>query len=317
MSGAIKLVAVELNFNREIQLENPKSLRITASLDSPATAMSAVFAPGTPPAPLGAVRAYEDGKLLFEGKADSQKTTVSSGGIATMLEARSAGSLLLDNQAQPCVMLGANLTSVFNRFIEPYGFTLSSPVRTGYLPMYTVRAGMSEWDAFVYFTKRVYGITPYVIYSQVMLQRPPSGARPFVISNSGGAAFSAISHTLTPYNILSGVYLRDEAGFYSSVVNNSVAKRTGTVRKRYVVPPNEYMDKPALDANQRIRKSLFDSEEVVVTLPGVINLELGNEAQITDKLLTLYNLMAVKREYVVDGNGVVTRLTLRSSVYYD
>lgn len=320
MSGEVRVVASKLADGKEIALTNLKSLSITAELSSPAVSMSLSFAPDAPLSGLGAVKVYADNKLLFEGKTDSQKSTVLSSGVLMRLDARSAGALLLDNQAQPCVMLGAQLTSVFNRFIAPYGFLVynpNKPDRSKYLPMYTVRSGMSEWDALIYFTRRVYGVTPYVIDSQVMLDRPWSGA-PFTISNTGeGTPYTSITHTLTPYNVLSQVFLRDEMGFYSSVVNNSAAVHTKAVRKRYVIPPNEYVDSPAMDANQRIRRSMFDSEEAVVTLPGVIDAALGQDTRIRDRFLTLYNLMVVKREYLLDENGLVTRLTLKSSVYYD
>lgn len=316
MSANIKVVASQLS-GGEVALENLKSMRILTALDSPAQSFSASFAEDRLPPALGEVKAYEDGKLLFAGKIDSQRSTVGSEGVTLRLDARSAGAPLLDNQALPCVMLGAQVTTVFNRFIAPYGFILYNPNRSSYLPMYTVRAGMSEWDALINFTRRVFGITPYVKDDQVMLERPRSGS-PLTISNSGeGVPYSSITHTRTPYNVISRVVLRDEEGLYSSAVNNSSAAYLKAVRKRYVIPPSEYVDSPALDANQRIRRSMYEYEQAVVSLPGVVDAELARDVLIRDDYLRLSNLMVSEREYIADENGVITRLTLMSSIYYD
>ncbi len=315
-SANIKVYATTIA-KQELVLQDLTSLHITAGIDSPAVSFAATFAVESLPLQIVSIKVYDDSKLIFSGNIDNQKASISQNGMILQLDARNAGALLLDNQALPCVIYSANMTTVFNRFIAPHGFLMYNPRTPATLPMYTVRQGVCAWEAFTYFTRRLFGITPFVTAAQVNVQRRYTG-KPETISNNGnGLRFTSISHELTPYNIISSVFLRDVNGAYSSVVNNSAAKRTNSTRNRYVIPSTEYENNSGLDANQRIRRSMFESEQVVVTLPNLVDAELGQEFEINDKLLKLVNLMVTKREHMVSENGAITRLTLASSIYYD
>ncbi len=296
-----------------------KSLRISASIDSPAAGMTAVIVSENPARTreiFTALRVYHKDALLFEGALDSQKVVAGSGGILLELDARSAGAVLLDNEAQPCQMQNARAADVFRRFISPYGFAMLAPGGGAALPVYTVRAGTSEWDAFADFARRVYGIAPYVSGTNVVVGRPDSGAQPFAISNAGGARFASLIHEYIPYNIISSVYLRDAEGAYSTAVHNSAAAVTGLRRRRFAVPANEYADNRGQDANFRIRRSMFESERIFADLPGIHEVSLGADAAVTDENLAAHNLMVSKREFIFGADGIFTRLTLQSSLYY-
>lgn len=317
MSAAnIRLVATPVS-GSTIEIKTVTALQIISGVDSPATSLSASLAPDSALPELLSVKAYDGNKLLFDGRIDVQRSAVSKDGIAVTLDARDAGALLLDNQALPCVMLQAQLGTVFSRFASPYGFGYYCSRPAASIPMFTVRAGMSEWDAIVNFSRRAYGITPYVSGSRVLFSRRKTAA-PLVISNSeNGLRFSSLAHTYFPYNIISRVYIRDDNGFYSISVSNPSASRTKNSRKRYVIPTTEYAGNAGLDANQRMRRSMFEYEQLAVTLPQVLDAELGQEAEIRDSFLRRFNLMIVKRELIIDASGAVTRLTLASSIYYD
>lgn len=315
MSAAFSLAASRLDGAAAV-FSNITELRLYSSLDSPADSLSAAVAADAFPGPIGDIKLYHNGSLLFSGQLDAQKQSVSRLGKALSLEARSMGALLLDNEAMPCTMVNAQITTIFNRYIAPYGFTLYNPNKSAVIPIYTVRAGMSEWDALVAFSRRAYGVTPYVKASQVMLARPYSEA-PLTISNSGGIPYSALTHTRKPYNVLSKVVLRDENGNYSIAVKNSAADYIGAQRKRYAVPSTEYAGKLVLDGNQRIKRSMLGYEQVKITLPGVIDTALGRDVTVKDNGLALQNLMVFARELLINENGIVTELTLLNPFYYD
>ncbi len=298
-----------------------KRLSISVTIGSPAAELTATVVPEEPRRArdvFTALRVYHEGALLFEGAPDSQKLVLGSGGVLLELEARSAGALLLDNEAQPCQLQNARAADVFMRFISPYGFAMLAPHGGSALPFYTVRAGTSEWDAFADFIRRVYGVTPYVSGRNVVVGRPEPGAQPFRISNTGGGArFSSLFHERIPYHIISSVYLRDADGAYATAVHNSAAAGMGIKRRRFVSPASEYADNRGLDANFRIRRSMFESERVVTELPGIYEVSLGADAAVADEALSAHNLMVTRREYIFAAGGIFTRLTLQSSLYYN
>jgi hypothetical protein len=299
-----------------------KSLCVTESVASPAISLRAGLVSGgfsRSNAPYSQITAYVGARAVFEGAVDLKRDRLSAGGAVTELEARSRAALLLDNQAQPCQLQQARLDAVFDRFIAPYGFKLDLPAALPALALYTVHAGTSEWDAFAGFVRRVYGVTPYVTEGLVRVRRRDIAARPLRISNAGGdAAFTCLTREFIPYNIISSIYLRDSEGVYSTAVRNPAAAGYGVTRRRFVIPPTEYMDNRGLDANARIARSMFSAEVIVAELPGEHRgALLGRDVTVQADKLTLNNLMIAEKELTVDSAGAVTRLTLQSAVYFN
>jgi hypothetical protein len=303
-----------------VTLEGLKSLRVEASLETPAVCLSAAFAPqgclGREEIWRG-VSVRHGNELLFEGAPDIKKDSLSAQGAITVLEARSAAAALLDNQARPGQMLNPTTATVFKHYVAPYGFNLLAPQKNPALPLYTIYAGMSEWEAFVGFVRRVHRVTPYVSGRAVIIQRPYAGAAPFRVSNKGGAAFSSLTREQIPYNIISSVYLRGPDGVYSSAMHNAAAESRGVRRKRFVTPPNEFMNDLRFDASMRIRRSMFLAEKITAELPGIYSVELGADAAVEDAALRAGGLIVAKKEYLLDESGLFTRLTLRNAMYYD
>ena len=298
-------------------IANPREIRVRRSLESPAESAEVLFFAAKMPAALLSLTIQSGENVLFAGNIDRQTATISDGGLTVRLEARSIGALLLDNQAVPGLLQNARPQAVFDRLAVPYGFVVYCPNARGVLPLFTIRAGQSEWDALCAYCRRMFGRTPYVTKKQVMVERPVSQS-PLVISNTGdGLRFSSLAHVRTPYAVISQVNLRDENGYYTARVRNSAAVGLGQTRRRFVVPSNEYEGYPALDANQRIRRSMMGYERAEVALPGAMDAALGRDARIKDRAIEIHNLMVLASELLCSADGVVTKLSLGSSVYYD
>lgn len=315
MSVNISVAAYNASGSLMGNLDNLKSLSVTATVDSPAESFSALFAPRKPFGEITSVKAYNGSVILFSGRIDSQKSSVSADGVTVRLDARSQGAFLLDNQTPPTVYLGIPMNVVFSSFIAPYGFGLYNPNGNKSLPTFTVGASVSEWEAFADFAQRAYGITPYVTGTVVNLARRPSGNT--LVIGGGAAAYTSLAHTRTPYNVVSRVYLRDETtGRYPSYLSNTYQAAAGIKRKRYMTVSNEYSYNRTYDPTQRIRQSMLEYESVTAALPGIVAAELGQDARIADGFMSKYGLMVSAREYSVDETGVFTRLTLINPAYY-
>lgn len=316
MSGTacMTVTAVRLTDGKTVAFDRLVSAEVTASLSSPAQGFCCTAAVDAFPGELGAVTVRLGPRTLFTGQIDRQTASLSAGGRLLTLEARSKGALLLDNEAVPCALTGAQLSTVFGIFAAPYGFVLYNPNGSRSLALYTVHKGQSEWEALIGFTRRAYGRTPYVTGDQIMVDRPRS-ASPLVIGGAG-PAYTRLEYIRAPYHMLSKVVLRDAEGLYSAAVHNSTAAYYGVRRKRYVIPPSEFTDSGALDANQRIRRSMLQVETARVTLPGIVEVPIGREVHV-DGDLRLRNLMAGEVAWRQDKSGVTTALELISTVYWD
>lgn len=312
----IVVTATRLADGTDVLLDRLTELTLTSTLRSPAGAMRCTAVVDKFPGELGGVSVREGGRTLFTGAVDRQVAMVSEKGRTLALDARTKGAVLLDNEAVPCVLTGALLSTVFGLFCEPYGFRLESPGVDRVLPLFTVHKGLSEWEALAAFVRRAYGVTAHVGGDRVHVGLPETAGA--VIIGRGGHPYTRLEQAVTPYSILSKVVLRDVNGGYTSAVENSAAGYYGVRRKRYVIPANEFMDNPGLDANQRIRRSMLDKEYVTVTVPGILDIAPGREVRVVDE--TLPGLSGLKADEVtlrVDPSGVTTTVGLTRAMYYE
>lgn len=307
--------ARRLSDGKTIALDKLIRLRVVSSLSSPAQGVSLEAAVDEFPGDLGRIMVKEGIRTVFTGQVDRQTSSLSADGRRISIDARSKAALLLDNEAVPSSLAGVRLTTVFNRFIAPYGFLLQSVEGNRALPLYVVNKGLSEWEAFTNFVRRAYGRTPYVSGDQVIVDHP--GSLSALVIGGAGLPFTKLEHTFEPYHVISRVVLRDEDGYYRSAVRNTRADDYDIQRKRYVIPANEFTDYPVLDANQRIRRSMLKLHTVSVELPGVMQIAVGRKARIADENLNLSGLMVDEVIYNQNQQGVTTGLSLVSSRYYD
>jgi len=301
----------------QIHLPAPTRMEIVRSLDSPAANISVSFPMEIRPADLLSVRISSGLNILFDGRVDEQSFSLSSAGGILTVEARDRAAGLLDNEAKPQTLWGANLTTMFSRLVRPYGFELRSSFPSRTLPEFTITRGMSEWDAFAAFVTLLHGARTHVEGRHVAIGRPSPGA-PIVFSNSrqNAVSYSSLIHRRIPYRMISRIFLRDAEGMYSSFVRNPAAAAHGVSRTRYIIPPGEFEDNSALSANQRITRAQYQSDETVLRCPGLYFALPGRAASVEDSAFSQQNQMVDTVRHLVSSAGISTEFTLRSWVYY-
>lgn len=313
MNG-LRAVGRLLADGRAFPIHTISRLRLEESLSCPAASLSFTAPVDRFPGELGAIRVEADRRTLFEGQVDTQTASLSGSGRLLRVEARDRGAHLLDNEALPCALTNLQLPTLFHLCAAPYGFSLYDPEPRGGLALYTIHKGQCEWDALCGYVARVYGLRPFVRDGTVVVDRPRSAST--LVIGEGGHPFCDIEHIHSPYSIMSSVVLRDGDGGYSSAVHNPDAAYYGVRRRRYCIPANEFTDSPALDANQKIRRSMLGKETVKVTLPGFISTYRGQAARVAGPELVVDNLLVERLVLDVGEAGVFTVLELVSSVYY-
>lgn len=242
---------------------------------------------------------------------DRQTKIYDQNGLTTTFEARSKGALLLDNEAKPVSLWGANLPTIFNRHVSQFGFGLSNHLGGGIVPVFSVRKGMCHWEVFSQFVKRLHGVEPYVKGDLIICQRLSLGKVRLRFSNNNGVNYNSFTHVFNPYEIISKVYLRDDNGLYSASVSNTKARFFGIQRERYVIPTTEFMEHPREDANIRIRKSLEKSELYYLETYENTWVDLGDTVSVETPEKEQLTLVVVGTEITLTSNGYKTKLTLK------
>ena len=252
-----------------------KEAEVALTADSPAMGFAGTFATDAFAGELGEIEVLLNGKPLFWGRVDRQQNRLTGAGHRVMVEARSRGALLLDNEAEPRSFASVGWDTIFGKHALPYGFVAGAYDKSKTLLNYTVPKGASEWEALAGWIYRVYGGMPCLQENQILMKRPDSPYA-LVVSNRGkGIPFTALTQSVTPYRMISDIFLRDREGYYTTVARSSKAAELLVRRKRYEIPQTEFTAFAVWDANRRLEESAAEGFSVTVEIPLAIEAALG------------------------------------------
>ncbi|MCL2580496.1 MAG: hypothetical protein FWE32_10795 [Oscillospiraceae bacterium] len=304
--------AVITNFSGREEEVYPAFLRIRQDLDSPAVGLSGRFPVGHRPTELMRIRVFRGDEMIFDGRPDEQRFTLSGSGMLLHIEARSRGAILLDNEAMPETLEFPSVHSVFGRLIAPHGFALIAPNLS--MDTFTVRKGLTLWDAFSVFTRRTLGRLPYVIGDFVYADPQPPGES--LVIGGQERPFSRFEHTVSHYRPISRVFIRDDEGFYHASVENPDNQLRQIRRERYLIPAGEFANIPRWDAASRIRRSMREMESVEVELPGYHHqIRPGRRVMVDHPDARIHNLLVDRSVFILDEKGERATLTLINVLY--
>lgn len=129
---------------------------------SPVYSCKASFAVSGPLPEQKTVRLLLDGETLFDGLMDKQCYSEEGDGRLLKIEARTRGACLLDCEAKPQTYYNPSIERIFERHIEPYGFTRLSDSFETRPSEFVVRKGMSEWDVLKNYCRASWRPDPYI-----------------------------------------------------------------------------------------------------------------------------------------------------------
>lgn len=279
-----------------------------SSVDTPADSLRAVVMGGQPAdweEEITELDLQYDGRRLFGGMCDRQTVSMGTQGCQLTLWGRSEGAVLLDNEAIPQEYSRVSLEEMFQRHIQPYGFTADLE-RSAVLEHYQVGKGVSEWEAFSRFCLRAVKLRPYLDGKTVRFLLPGRGRR--VISSR--MPVLRMSKTVRRSEVISQVLVRDEQGWYQSGIENSEAQRLQIRRRRCLIPSAQWAQ-TGVDAGLRLEESMRGRVRWEVELAGIADWELGCEVLLAVPGSSQHfqgNL--VERELKYRESGAVSRLVL-------
>lgn len=253
------------------------------------------------------VRLLADGMELFHGRVDRQETGLSEKGSRLLLECRSAGAMMLDNEAPPKAYSSISGRELFREHLEPFHFTLAEALPDIRLSAYKVTAGMREWEVFAVFCRRAYGRTPYADKNrQVWLY--PRGRKVGV----SGEQVVSLTRSYYPYKTISHVYVRDTEGYYTTRVGNPHLQDPTLIRRRFIVPNPQYTGTKYGNAYEKMAASLRQTFQQEAVLSGAVEIEPGDTLALEHSLADREMTLVQEVSYQLDEQGLTTRvLTIR------
>ena len=217
-----------------------------------------------------------EGMVRFSGLVDSMKVKESVLGVQLVLEARTNGLYLLDNEALPAVYPSISLKAFAEHYFTAYRLFSFGFSPEGYTASYTVRKGMSDWEAISGFVAACCGRRPY-LDEQNCLQLLPRKGKQWEVSNkkSGAVWFSSMERKIDRSAVLSKVLVRDAQGYYPTEIKNPQAAELKIRRKRYWIPPSQYEDGRS-SPQEMIENSMAEMLRVTVEIPDITEIRIGD-----------------------------------------
>lgn len=310
--SAYDLAGKWYSFDRIIEAQ------VRQSGSSPAVSFSARLLVDTFPEELLGMRLMLDGRVVFEGLSDRQSSTVDENGATLELEARSNGSYLLDNEALPATYTNVSLRELGRRYLTDYGiyrFGFNDRVNLRY---FTVRKGLSDWEAVVKFCAQAFGRRPYLT-ADGELRLQPRNARRRTVSNTEDAAlrFLSASRINDRSRIISKVLIRDKNGFYPTEVLNPQSEQFVVRRKRYYSPPSQYEGSHGQDARDILRRSMLEKDMVKIALADAPDVQVGDELRLRSPQLNTDYMTVIETVLRADRSGLRTEVELIDPQYVD
>lgn len=296
-------------------LENILEVDLVKSIESPATSLRVKSAGSFFGRKLNHIKLEKNDQCVFTGRTDFSSSCIDEKGSITEIEARDKGGLLLDNQAQPSTVWGANLTTMFTRHIASYGYGLVAGESGGWLPEFTVYQGRSQWQVFCDFSRRLLGIKPYVVGDMVYCSLPQPSEDTLVFCNKTAKPFTSLKQQYLPYEIISKVYLRDSEGAYSSGVTSSEAVSLDITRQRYLTPWDENTKSARDNANQIINDSLNSSQVFFIESPQFFAPQVGTGVSVNYESFQEKGLVLWQLKTGFNSQGEYSILECRRPIY--
>ncbi|MBQ3329833.1 MAG: hypothetical protein IJG87_01485 [Ruminococcus sp.] len=285
------------------------SLQVNVDEGVPADSLYASFS-YTATEQLVGITLYDDDTPLFAGVVDEEERYRDATGEYLRISARSLAAHLLDNEAMPCSYDHPSLGLICERYVNPYGISLSSRDDAVYFGEQNVTKGSSCWRVLKNFCTACYSAVPRISSVGVLY---PKGIRKTerILFGKEGVRFTSIREVRKRCEEISTVYVKaSNTGTYSLPVENPGATERGVRRVRYlnaVLP-----ESPMRCADAMIKNSDKKSYELHLECPSCLLGKEGCRAAIKDTSFKDRNDLYISAvHYRMTQDGESSSITLK------
>lgn len=316
---SIKLLGRSAADNSTVTLTEPSSMTITRTYDSPAGMLEITFPCRESIPDLTDIQVNHNTDVLFRGYCDELIRSADGDGFFVTINARTPGSLLVDNEAKPTTYSNLTAKAFFDAEIAPLGFSsLTVPDSTLSVTSFQVNKGFSIWEAFTQLCFRLYGREPYITKELGIVVQALSTAEAQLISNNPAVSahrYCALEYITRRSSALSSIIYRHTDGTYTKLMNNPFGNPLLVKRQRYVIPAAEFATSPGLDAYQRIIHGEKGVHSMRITLPKLYDVQPADAALVQTTQVGSQRMSVYQVKIIYNYTGCRTRLVLANPVY--
>lgn len=297
-----------------VEFQNLLSLQFESDRFSPADSLQ-FSAAGDAPERISWIRMTLGGSLFFEGIVDQQQKVIGQNGSYVSFTCRQTTGRMLDNEVRPRWYYGLSSEQLIRDHALPYGAAGAALPKAAVLPQILAKKGCSHWEFITLFCRLAYHRSPY-LNREGMITCEPFQKKEHLFSNSSTNGIPFVEAKLTDdrYLLLSRVWVKtgqDGTGAsYRYSLSQSGVETLGILRERYYHPETEWNGDPALAARQYYEDRQAGYFEIVLTVPGLLDVRAGDSARFEDQTKRYGNLYVTRVRLISDSDGNRTQITL-------
>ncbi|MBQ3264324.1 MAG: hypothetical protein IJH07_00970 [Ruminococcus sp.] len=259
----------------------PQLLNLQVNIDEnvPADSLYAVMA-YMPTDELVGVTLYQDDEQVFTGIMDEQEHVSDETGEYLKISARSPAAHLLDNEAMPCAYDHPSLSLIYDRYVKPFGITMTDHGDAVYFGELNILKGSSCWRAVKQFCNACFSSVPRVSSTGVLYPEGIVNDREIVFGRDG-VRYTAMRESQKRCEEISAVYVKASgSGSYTLPVRNEDAEARGVRRVRYL---NAMLtESPMRCADTMIANSAKKAYAIELRCPSCLLGKEGSRATLKD-----------------------------------
>lgn len=312
----MKIVLTDIH-GKERTVDKFKKLVFKAEEGIPAHTLSVKFdADGEPAEETAFMRLEDNGKVIFDGIADTITEFYSEGSYYFEVYGRNRISLLLDNEVQPAVYNNPTSEHICEIFLKPYGFADYEGGTSVYNGTFDVAKGKSPWDIIESFCKTCYESLPYCSpCNTVYFTGLPAGEK-ITFGKGLDVDFSQYRVDIQRHKLISSVKIkRNESENYSTEIFSQEAEERGILRKRYLNASNTKFT-PIFCAEKMLINGINNSMHISLKCPCILTGCLGFEASVNLFGNVIDNLIIYGLQVTVTEKEVSSVVELRGNSNY-
>lgn len=257
------------------------------------------------------VKAYNAGKLIFNGYCDCQKRIENENGYENYIYARSSACVLVDNEALPFTFNCPTSKQLWYSFAKDKGFENGLPDVIG-SEKYEVSKGTSCFGAIRQFVELKTG--------KIMYVSPDNELRCFEKSENVKElnSYRVLGATSTinrsePVSKLCIKKSSEDTG-YSVNLCARVCDEMGIERTKYLNLQSLPQWQRENSAHNKLKSFFEDYETLEIKVKGYIEDGLYQRFSYLMKDNNFYDYILTEKKYTLDKNGEMTRLTLKKEI---
>lgn len=257
------------------------------------------------------VKAYRNGKLVFNGFCDKQKITISQSGRVCFIYARSSASLLVDNEAVPCQYENPSARQLWFSNAKDFGFEINLPELYSQ-NSYLVSKGTSCYGAINNYVSAVSGSPVYATPENVLEIYKESK----VVKRLDDYDVSSVSYVINRSEPVSEIdYKINSADNYSYHFKSDFVQNMGIQRKRMMNLSSIPLWQREINAEKIIKDSLNAYYSVSAVILGECNLEIYDRVVIEfDALFKNEEFYVSELAFCKNENGERTTALLKKKM---